>query len=180
MRTRSDALYSSAFCTPRLSWQSCKMPPTTSDGVSTMAVITGSSILSICPSSGSFAGLSISITVPSVVVTRYNTPGAVVTRSLWNWATRRSCSRRAPQVPLELALEALLHDLHVEEAEESTAEPEAEGDRCLRFEEERRVVQPQLLERLSQLGIAVSLDRIQTCEHHRLERPEAGVRFRRR
>ena len=42
--------------------------------------------------SGIFAGLSTSCTSPSVVVTRYNTPGAVVTRSMSNSRSSRSCT----------------------------------------------------------------------------------------
>ena len=66
------------------------MPPTYSAGVMIIAVMTGSSIFSMLPGSGSFAGLSISRTSPSVVVTRYNTPGAVVTRSMSNSRSSRS------------------------------------------------------------------------------------------
>jgi hypothetical protein len=68
------------------------MPPTCSAGVRIIAVMTGSSIVSIRPGSGSFAGLSISCTTPSVVVTRYSTPGAVVTRSMSNSRSSRSCT----------------------------------------------------------------------------------------
>ena len=55
------------------------------------------------------------------------------------------------EIHVELALEPLLDDLHVQEAEKAAAEPEPERDGRLRLEEERRVVQPQLLERLAQL-----------------------------
>ena len=44
------------------------------------------------PVSGSLAGLSISTTSPSVFVTRYSTPGAVVTRSMLNSRSSRSCT----------------------------------------------------------------------------------------
>ena len=60
--------------------------------------------------------------------------------------------RRRDQVHVELALEPLLDDLHVQQAEEAAAEAEAERHRRLRLEEERRVVQPQLLERVAQLA----------------------------
>ena len=79
------------------------MAPTNSDGVSTVAVITGSSILAMVPASGSLAGLSISTMPPSVVVTRYRTPGAVVTRSMPNsrssrsWTISMCSSPRKPQ-----------------------------------------------------------------------------------
>ena len=55
---------------PRFSWHSSRMPPTCSDGVRIIAVMIGSSIFSMRPVSGSFAGLSISCITPSVVVTR--------------------------------------------------------------------------------------------------------------
>ena len=61
--------------------------------------------------------------------------------------------RRRHQVHVELALEPLLDDLHVQQAEEPAAEPEAERHRRLRLVEERRVVQPQLLERVAQLRV---------------------------
>ena len=84
------------------------------------------------------------------------------------------------QVHVELALEPLLDDLHVQQAEEPAAEPEAERDRRLRLVEERRVVQPQLLERVAQLGVLVPFDRIEPGEHHRLQLLEAGKRLERR
>ena len=86
--------------------------------------------------------------------------------------------RGRDQVHVELALEPLLDDLHVQQAEEAAAEAEAERDRRLRLEEERRVVQPQLLERLAQLRVAMPFDRIEAGEDHRLERLEAGIRLR--
>ena len=86
--------------------------------------------------------------------------------------------RGRDQVHVELALETLLHDLHVQQAEEAAAEAEAERRRGLGLEEERRVVEPQLLERLAQLAVVVALDRIEPGEDHRLERLEAGERPR--
>ena len=88
--------------------------------------------------------------------------------------------RRRHQVHVVLALEPLLHDLHVQQAEEAAAEAEAERRRRFRLVEERRVVQPQLLERLAQLGVLVALDRIQPGEDHRLQLLEAGKRLGRR
>ena len=68
------------------------MLPTNSDGVRIIAVMTGSSSLVMRPRSGSFDGLSISCTTPSVVVTRYSTLGAVVTRFMSNSRSSRSCT----------------------------------------------------------------------------------------
>ena len=84
---------------------------------------------------------------------------------------------RRDQVLVELPLEPLLHDLHVEQAEKAAPEPEAERGRRLRLVEERGVVQPQLLERVAQLGILVPLDRVEPGEHHRLQLLEAGERL---
>ena len=64
--------------------------------------------------------------------------------------------------------------------EEAAAESEAQRGRRLGLEEERRVVQPQLLERVAQLGVLMALDRIQAGEHHRLQLLEAGKRLGRR
>ena len=64
--------------------------------------------------------------------------------------------------------------------EEAAAEPEPERGRRLGLEEERRVVEPQLLERLAQLGVLMALDRIEPGEHHRLQLLEARKRLRRR
>ena len=46
--------------------------------------------------------------------------------------------RRGDEVDIEFALEPLLDDLHVEQAEEAAAESEAERRRGLRLEDERR------------------------------------------
>ena len=107
-------------------------------------MITGSSIFSMRPASGSFAGLSISL------------HHAVGRRHAVQHARRGR-----DQVHVELALEPLLDDLHVQQAEEAAAEAEAERGRGLRLEEERRVVQPQLLERVAQLRVLVAFDRIE-------------------
>ena len=58
--------------------------------------------------------------------------------------------------------------------------PKPSADRGLRLEEERRVVQPQLLERVAQLGVLVAFDRIEPGEDHRLQLLEAGERLGRR
>ena len=67
-----------------------------------------------------------------------------------------------------LALEPLADDLHVQQPEEAAAEPEAERARGLGLVGERRVVEPQPLHRLAQVGELVAVDRIQAAEHHRL------------
>ena len=81
------------------------------------------------------------------------------------------------QVEVELALEPLAHDLHVEKPEKTTAEAEAERPRRLRLVEERGVVQLQALQRVAQLGVLVGVAREETGEHHRLDILVAGQRL---
>jgi hypothetical protein len=63
--------------------------------------------------------------------------------------------RGGDEVDLELALQPLLHNLQVQQAQEAAAEAEAERDRVLRFEVEGAVVQPQLFERVAQHAVFV-------------------------
>ena len=67
--------------------------------------------------------------------------------------------RRDQEVEVELALEALAHDLHVQEAEEAAAEAEAERLRRLRLVRERPVVELEALERVAQLRVVVGVGR---------------------
>jgi len=76
-----------------------------------------------------------------------------------------------------LALEALLHDVHVQEAEEAAAEAEAQRLRGLRLVAQARIVQLQLGERVTQRLVAIGFHRIQTREHLRLDLLEAGQRL---
>ena len=97
--------------------------------------MTGSSIFSMRPASGSFAG-------------RVD----LLHRAVGGRDAVENARRGRDQVDVELALEPLLDDLHVEQAEEAAAEAEPERGRRFRLEVERRVVQPQLLERVAQLA----------------------------
>ena len=74
--------------------------------------------------------------------------------------------RRRDERQVELALEALAHDLHVQKAEKPATEPEPERLGRLGLEGEAGVVQPQLLERVAQLGKLVTVDRVEAAEHH--------------
>ena len=113
--------------------------------------------------SGMAEGLSTSTTSPSVRWARYSTLG-----------------RGGDEAEVELALEPLADDLHVQQPEEPAAEAEAERARRLRLVGERRVVEPQLLERLAQVGELVAVDRVEAAEHHRLRIAVALERVRRR
>ena len=85
--------------------------------------------------------------------------------------------RRHEQVEVELPLEPLAHDLHVEQAEEAAAEAEAERLRRLRLVEQRPVVELQPLERVAQLGVLVGVRREEPREDHRLHVLVAGQRL---
>ena len=76
-----------------------------------------------------------------------------------------------------LALEPLLHDVHVQEPEEAAAEAEAERGRDFGLVMQRRVVQLELLQRVAEGLVLVGLDRKQPREHARLHRLEAGQRL---
>ena len=84
-------------------------------GVTTLSLTQGSWISSISPASGSSDGLS--TTVIAAAVDQHD---LVLDRR-----------RRGDELEVELALQALLDDLHVEQAEEAAAEAEAQGDRAL-------------------------------------------------
>ena len=86
--------------------------------------------------------------------------------------------RGGDQVDLEFALQALLHDLQVQQAEEAAAEAEAQRDRILGLEVEGAVVEPQFLERVAQQAVLVRFHRVESGEHHRLDLLETGQRLR--
>ena len=88
--------------------------------------------------------------------------------------------RRGDEVEVELALEALLDDLHVEQAQEAAAEPEAQGHRALRLEGEAGVVEVELVERLAQQRVVLAVDRVDAREDQALGRLVAGQRLGRR
>ena len=87
--------------------------------------------------------------------------------------------RRGQQLEIELALQPLLDDLHVQQAEKAAAESEAEGERALRLVAERGVVELQLADGVAQVLVVVGVDREDAGEDHRLHFLEAGQRLRR-
>ena len=72
-------------------------------------------------------------------------------------------------VDVVLALQALAHDVHVQQAEEAAAEAEAERLGHLRLPRQRGVVELELLERVAQVGVLVGVDRKQAAEDDRLD-----------
>ena len=64
---------------------------------------------------------------------------------------------RSDEVEAELALQPLLDDLHVEQAEEAAAEAEAERHRALGLVGEARVVEVELLERIPEERVVLAV-----------------------
>ena len=123
-------------CSPRFSWQSSITAPTYSFGVRIDARIIGSRISAMRAGSGMSDGLC--------------TSSDLAVGQLDLEADRR---HRRHQVEVVLALQALAHDVHVQQAEEAAAEAEAERVGGLRLPGQRGVVERQLLERVAQVGV---------------------------
>ena len=81
------------------------------------------------------------------------------------------------QVDIELALQALLHDFQVQQAEKAAAEAEAERHGVFRLEIEGAVVEAELFERVAQQSVLVRFHRVEPGEHHRLDFLEARQRL---
>src|ERR1700691_3068457 len=73
------------------------------------------------------------------------------------------------QVDAEFALQPLLRDLHVQQAEESRTEAEAQRLRGLGLADQTRVGEAQLLDRVAQRPVLVRFGRIQSRKDHRLQ-----------
>ena len=96
-------------------------------------------------------GLSTSTISPSIVWTRYSTEGAVAMRLRSNSRSSRSRTIsmwRRPRKPHR--------------------KPKPERAGRLGLVGDARIVQSQLLERLSEVRVVVAVDRVQPAEHHRL------------
>ena len=87
---------------------------------------------------------------------------------------------RRHELDVVLALEALAHDVHVQQAEEAAAKAEPQRLGHLRLPRQRRVVERELLERVAQVGVLVGVDRKQAAEDDRLHVAVAGQRLGRR
>ncbi len=90
--TRRVPTYLRSRCTPRRSWQSFRIAPTSSVRPWMWQTRMGSSSFAIRWIGGSLAGLSISTTAPCVSVTRYTTDGAVVMSASSYSRSSRSCT----------------------------------------------------------------------------------------
>ena len=81
-------------------------------------------------------------------------------------------------IHIELAVQTLLNDLHMQQSEETATESESERQRRLRLEGKRCVVELQFLQRSTQILILVGLDGIYTREDHRLYILKSGDSLR--
>ena len=90
--------------------------------------------------------------------------------------------RSGDQVQVVLALQALLNDLHVQHAEEAATEAEAQCVRAFWRVLQRRIVQRQLLQRVTEVFKVIGADREQARIHLRLNTLETGqyINIRRR
>ena len=88
--------------------------------------------------------------------------------------------RGRQQLQVVLALEALAHDVHVQQAEEPAAEAEAERRRGLGLVAQRGVVQREALEGVAQVRVVVGVRREEAAEDHRLDLAVARQGLRRR
>ena len=71
-------------------------------------------------------------------------------------------------VHVELAVQTLLHNLHMEQSEETAAEAETQGQRRFGLEGKRGIVQLELLQRRAEILEVLGLDGIDTGKDHRL------------
>ena len=76
---------------------------------------------------------------------------------------------RTDQIEIELALQALAHDLHVQQTEEAAAEAKAQRHRRLRLIVQRGVIQLQLGEGVPQLLVLLGVGGVEAREHHGLD-----------
>ncbi len=77
--------------------------------------------------------------------------------------------RGRDEIDIELTLQPLLDDLHMQQAEEAAAETEAERGRAFGLDGKRGIVEPQFFKRVAQHGVLMRVDRVQACEDHGLD-----------
>ena len=82
--------------------------------------------------------------------------------------------QRGDEVEIELTLEALLNNLHVEHAQEAAAETKAQGHGRFRLEGEGGVVQLQLFQCVTEVGVLAAVLGVDTAVDHGLGGTIAG------
>src|SRR2546425_5394439 len=81
------------------------------------------------------------------------------------------------QLKIEFALQALLNNFHVQQAEKATAEAESERYRAFRLKEKRRIVEAKFVQRLAQLRVLVRVHGVEAGEDHGLNVLKSGQRL---
>ncbi len=76
--------------------------------------------------------------------------------------------RGGNQIQIELALQALLNDLHVQQTQEARAEAEAQRHRGLRLKGQRGVVELELIQRVAQILIIRAIGGVDAAVDHGL------------
>src|SRR3954468_21961249 len=167
-------------CSPRFSWASSITWPTYSFGVRIDALMYGSRTSAVRARAG------VSPRAWGSRAAHLGDPGRVgrVARrvDLELLAVRQrdleaDGRHRREQVEVVLALEALAHDVHVQQPEEADAEAEAEHVAGLGLPGQCRVVERELLERVAEVRVVVRVDREDAAEDHRLDLAVAGQRL---
>ena len=85
----------------------------------------------------------------------------------------RDVGHRSDHLHVELPVESLLHDFHVKQAKEATAETKAQSLGRLRHKRQCGIVELQFLKRRPEVLIFIGINRINTGKHHRLHLLEA-------
>ena len=85
--------------------------------------------------------------------------------------------QRGHQVQVELPLQTLLDDLHVEHTQKAAPEAEAQGYGALRLEGQTGVVQLQLFQRVPQIRVLAAILGVDAAVYHGLRRAVAGQRL---
>ena len=87
--------------------------------------------------------------------------------------------QRGDEVEVKFALKPLLNDLHVQHPEEAAAEAEAEGDGAFRLEGQAGVVELELFQRVTQVGVLAAVLGVDAAVDHRAHLAVAGQRLAR-
>ena len=86
----------------------------------------------------------------------------------------RNVRHRSNHIHIKLTVQALLHNLHVEQSEETTTEAKTQSQRRFRLESQRRVIQLQLLQRRTKIFKIFRFNRINSGKYHRLHFLKTG------
>ena len=81
---------------------------------------------------------------------------------------------RSNHIHVKLTVQTLLHNLHVEQSEETATETKTQSQWRLRLESQRRIIQLQLFQRRAKIFKIFRLNRVHSGKHHRLHLLKPG------